>query len=103
MGKIYDIIQILKRMEQEDLAASVILHGKKVNDEYEYNFEGECPVVAAYFCGVPSDVVVLSVKAKVNGNITVVGDDMNDRGNEQKVFVDDIFAGQIEHIVSEIK
>lgn len=45
---IYDSVQEVKNREQEELATALRLHGEKVDDGYEWHFEGECPIVAAY-------------------------------------------------------
>lgn len=45
---IYDSVQEVKHREQEELAEKLRLRGKKVDDGYEWHFEGECPIVAAY-------------------------------------------------------
>ena len=45
---IYDSVQEVKHREQEELAEKLRLRGEKVDDGYEWHFEGECPIVAAY-------------------------------------------------------
>ena len=44
---IYDSVQEVKHREQEELAEKLRLRGEKVDDGYEWHFEGECPIVAA--------------------------------------------------------
>ena len=56
---IYDSVQEVKHREQEELAAKLRLRGEKVDDGYEWHFEGECPIVAAYDYDEPCDVVIL--------------------------------------------
>lgn len=73
-----------------------------VDDGYERHFEGECPIVAAYDYDEPCDVVILAVRVDKDGNITIIGDEKNDRGNEHEIMADDIFAGHIDFIISEI-
>ena len=45
---IYDSVQEVKHREQEELAETLRLRDEKVDDGYEWHFEGECPIVAAY-------------------------------------------------------
>ena len=99
---IYDSVQEVKHREQEELAAALKLHGEKVDDGYEWHFEGECPIVAAYDYDEPCDVVILSVRVNRYGKLIIIGDEKNDRGNEHKIEADDIFAGQMSFITSEI-
>lgn len=74
----------------------------KVDDGYEWHFEGECPIVAAYDYDEPCDVVILSVRVDKDGYFTIIGDEKNDRGNEHEIDVDEIFAGHLDFIISEI-
>ena len=43
---IYDSVQEVKQREQKELAERLRLRGEKVDDGYEWHFEGECPIVA---------------------------------------------------------
>lgn len=99
---IYDSVQEVKRREQEELAEALRQHGEKVDDGNEWHFEGECPIVAAYNYDEPCDVVILSVRVNKDGNLTIIGDEKNDRGNEHEIEADDIFAGHLDFIISEI-
>ena len=92
---IYDSVQEVKHRELR-------LRGEKVDDGYEWHFEGECPIVAAYDYDEPCDVVILAVRLDKDGDLTVIGDEKNDRGNEHEIDVDEIFAGHIDFIISEI-
>ena len=58
--------------------------------------------VAAYNYDEPCDVVILSVRVNRYGKLTIIGDEKNDRGNEHEIEADDIFAGQMSFITSEI-
>ena len=78
-------------------------YGEKVADGYEWHFEGDCPIVAAYDYDEPCDVVILAVRVSNDGRITIIGDEKNDRGNEHEIDADDIFAGHIDFITSEIE
>ena len=78
---IYDSGQEVKHREQEELAEKLRLRGKKVDDGYEWHFEGYCPIV---------------------GYFTIIGDEKNDRGNEHEIEVDEIFAGNLDYLIPEI-
>ena len=99
---IYDSVQEIKKREQEELANTLRLYGKKIGDSYEWHFDGECPIVPAYDHFEPCDMVILSVRMDKDGSITFIGDEKNDRCNEHEIDVDDIFAGHINFITSEI-
>lgn len=99
---IYDSVQEVKKREQEELAEALRRYGKKEDDGFEIHFEGECPIVAAYNYDEPCDVVILSVRVDNEGYLTIIGDEKNDRGNEHEIEADDIFAGHIDFIISEI-
>ena len=99
---VYDSVQEVKHHEQEELAAALHLHGEKVDDGYEWHFEGECPIVAAYDYDEPCDVVILSVRVNRYGKFTIIGDEKSDRGNEHEIEADDIFAGQLGYLRSYI-
>ena len=95
-------MQEVKHREQEELAEKLRLRGEKVDDGYEWHFEGECPIVAAYDYDEPCDVVILAVRLDKDGDLTVIGDEKNDRGNEHEIDVDEIFAGHIDYLKSYI-
>ena len=78
------------------------LHGEKVDDGYEWHFEGECLIVATYDYDEPCDVVILSVRVDKDGYFTIIGDEKNDRSNEHEIEVDDIFCGHLDYLISEI-
>lgn len=99
---VYDSVQEVKHREQVELTNAFRLHGKQVDDGHEWHFEGECPIIAAYDYGEPCDVVILSVRVNRYGKLTIIGDEKNDRGNEHEIKADDIFAGQMSFITSEI-
>ena len=99
---IYDSVQDIKRREQEELADVLRQLGTRIDDGYEYHFEDECPIVAAYDYDEPCDVVILSVRVDDDGYISLVGDEKNDRGNPHSLDVDDIFAGHLEYVTSYI-
>ena len=89
-------------VKEVELGNKLRLYGENVDNGYEWHFEGECPIVAAYDYDEPCDVVILSVRVNKDGKLTIIGDEKNDRGNEHEIDADDIFAGQIDFITSEI-
>lgn len=99
---IHESVQEVKHREQAELSNALRLHGKQVDGGYEWHFEGECPCVAAYDYDEPCDVVILSVRLNRNGKLIIIGDEKNERGNEHEIEPDDIFAGQMDFITSEI-
>ena len=99
---VYDSVQEVKRREQKELVEKLHRYGKHEEDYFEWHFERECPIVAAYDYEEPCDVVILSVRVNRYGKLTIIGDEKNDRGNEHKIEADDIFAGQMSFISSEI-
>ena len=78
-------------------------YGESVDDGYEWHFEGECPIIAAYDYDEPCDVVILAVRVDKDGKLTIIGDEKNDRGNEHEIDVDEIFAGHLSFVTSEIR
>lgn len=99
---VYNSVQEVKHREQEELAEALRQHGEKVEDGYEWHFEGERPIVAAYYCDEPCDMVILSVRVDKEGSLTIIGEDKNDKGYELEIEADDIFAGHMDFITSEI-
>ena len=99
---IYDSVQEVKHREQKELVSAVRQYGEKIDDGYEWHFEGDCPIVAAYDYDEPCDVVILAVRVSNDGRITIIGDEKNDRGKEHEIDADDIFAGHMDFITSEI-
>ena len=99
---VHESVQEVKHREQVELSNALRLHGKHVDNGYEWHFEGECPIVATYDYDEPCDVVILSVRVNRYGKLTIIGDEKNDRGNEHEIEADDIFAGQMDFITSEI-
>lgn len=99
---IFESVKEVKHREQKELAKTLCKYGKKVDGGYEWHFEGECPIVAAYDYDEPCDIVILSAKVDKDGTLTIIGDEKNDRGNEHEIEADEIFAGHLDFITSEI-
>ena len=95
-------VKEVKRREQEELTERLRRYGKKVDDGYEWHFEGQCPIVAAYDYDEPCDVVVLAAKVDKDGYITIIADDKNARGYEHEIDADDVFAGHLDFVTVEI-
>lgn len=99
---IYDSVKDIKRREQQELADALRKYGSKVDDAYEFHFEDECPIIGAYDYEEPCDVVILSASVDKDGYLKLIGDEKNDRGNPHSIDPDDVFAGQLEYIVTSI-
>ena len=99
---IYDSVKAIKRREQNELAEALRKYGNKTDDGFEYRFENECPIIAAYDYDEPCDVVILSVRVDKDEYIRLVGDEKNDRGNPHSIDPDDVFAGQLDYVTSSI-
>ncbi len=99
---IYDSVKAIKHREQNELAEALRQYGKMVNDGYEYHFEGDCPIIGAYSYDEPCDVVILAAKVDTDGYLTLIGDEKNDRGNPHEIEPDDVFAGHLDYVTSEI-
>ena len=99
---IYDSVQEVKHLEQQELVEKLHRYGKHEEDYFEWHFEGECPIVAAYDYEEPCDVVILAAKVDEDGDITLIGDEKNDRGNEHEIDIDEVFAGQVDFISAAI-
>lgn len=99
---IYDSVQEVKRREQQELKEKLYRYGIREAEAWEWHFEGECPCVAAYDYDEPCDVVILAAKVDEDGDITLIGDEKNDRCSEHEIDVDEIFAGQLDFVTSAI-
>ena len=99
---IYDSVKAIKRREQLELADALRKHGVKVDDGYEFHFKDECPIIGAYDYEEPCDVVILSARIDKDGYLKLIGDEKNDRGNPHPIDPDDVFAGQLEYIITSI-
>ena len=100
---IYDSVQEVKHREQVELAEALRRHGNRVDDGYEFHFEDECPIIAAYDYEEPCDVVVLAVKIDKDGDITLKVDEKNDRGYEHELDPDEVFAGHLDFVTSAVR
>lgn len=99
---IHELVQEIKHREQQELIEALRKYGNEVNGYYEWHFEDECPIVAAYDYDDPADVVILSARVDKDGSLSFIGDQKEDRGNEHKVWPDDIFAGHVDVITDSL-
>ena len=99
---IQSLIDEIKSRERGELRTALITYGKKVDNGFEYTFGPDYPVIAAYCGEEPADVVVLSAKMDKNGCLTIIGEEKLDRTFSFELDVDNIFAGQLGFVISEI-
>ena len=99
---IQSLLDEIKRRERDELRTALINHGKKVDDGYEYTFGPECPIIAAYSGDDPCDVVILSVRMDKKGILTITGEEKLDRTYSFELDLDNIFAGHLSFVTSEI-
>ena len=99
---IYDMVKDVKRREKEELVEALRQYGEDVDNGHEVHFEDEYPIIAAYDYVEPCDMVIMAVRVDEDDNLTIIGDEKNNRGNEHDIDEDDIFAGQMEFITDYI-
>jgi len=100
---IYASVEEVKGREQQELAEALKMYGEQVDDGFEYHFEGECPIVAAYDYDEPCDVVVLAARVDKDGDLTLIVEEKDDRGYEHEIDPEDVFAGHLDYITASIK
>lgn len=103
MSAIYKLVQNIKELERHALREALRKHGQQVDGGDEHHFEGECPIVAAYSGDEPCDVVILAVKMDKEGYLTILAEEKLDRTYTFELDPDNIFAGQLEYVTSEIE
>ena len=96
-------VQEVKNREQEELAGALRLHGENVDDGYEVHFEGDMPIIGGYLFDEPCDIVILSARVDEDGDLTLIGEDKQDRGHSMEVDVDEIFAGLLDFVTAEVR
>lgn len=99
---IQSLIDEIKQRERGELRTALMNYGKKVDDSYEYKFGSECPVIVAYCGDEPCDVVILSVRMDKKGCLIIIGEEKLDRTYSFELDPDNIFAGQLQYVTSEI-
>lgn len=101
METIQDLVNAIKRREQDELIEKLREHGEFVDEGYEYHFECDYPIIAAYNNDEPCDFVVTAVRVDKYGILTILGHDKNDN-NSCEIYVENIFAGHLSYVTSEI-
>ena len=101
MKTISDCVRDIKKREQAELIEAVHKYGDRTGLGYVYEF-AVCPIVAAYSYEEPCDVVVLMVKVTDEGSISFRVDEKINRYNEHEIDAEDVFAGQLDYITSNI-
>jgi hypothetical protein len=99
---IYEKIQEIKKIEQNELIQALKLHGDNVDEGFEIHFEHDNPIIASYGSEDPYDAVIMAVRVDKNDTITILAEDKNYRGESHDLYVDDIFAGQLSYVTDEI-
>ena len=101
-SSIYEQLKALKHQEQAELISVLRQHGEQVDGGNENHFEGDCPIIAGYLYETPADIVIMAVRVDGNGHLTMIGEDKECRGDQLNILPDDIFAGQLDYVTSEI-
>ncbi len=97
---IHEAVQLIKSREQEELKEALRKYGKSSESGYEYRFEDESPVIAAYSKDEPFDIVVLSVTLK-NDVLSLYASEKN-YYNPRQYPVDEVFAGHLDFVTSDL-
>lgn len=115
MKTISQLVKEIKEREQKELIAKVkecysneyVEHhtASRYGDlHYEYNFGRTSPCIAAYLCDDPCDVVVVNVDVCPKSNLVKL--EVYEKGDELEttywITADDVFAGHLEYVTSEI-
>lgn len=102
MTDFYEKVQELKALERNELKRILKLFGTQTETGYVREFsDSEYPVIAGYGDFEPCDIKVCTVKVD-NDNLIIIGEYNNDRGYKFTVKLENIFAGQLEHIIKAI-
>ena len=99
---IHGQLQALKHREQDELKAALRKYGEEVDGGFEVHFEGEQPIVAGYIFDEPCDIVIDAARVDADGNLSLIGEDKQDRGEQYGIEPSDIFGGQLDYVVSSI-
>ena len=99
---IHGQLQALKQQEQGELKTALRKYGEEVDGGFEVHFEGEQPIVAGYLFDEPCDIVIDAARVDADGNLSLIGEDKQDRGEQYGIKPSDIFGGQLDYVVSSI-
>jgi len=100
---VYGQLQELKHREQDELKAALRKYGEEVDGGFETHFEGELPIVAGYLFDEPCDIVIDAARMDADGNLSLIGEDKQDRGEQYGIEPGDIFGGQLDYVTSSIR
>ena len=97
---IYQAVQLIKNREQKELKNVLEKYGKATKKGYEFRFENDSPVVAAYSKDEPCDIVVLGVTLEDDSLLLYASE--KDGYNPRNYSVDEVFAGHLDYVTSDI-
>lgn len=99
---IYQLTQALKHREQEELKGMLCKYGEHVDNGFELHFNDEQPIVAGYLFDEPTDIVIMAARVSAQGDLTLIGEDKECRGESLDIDPDEIFAGHLDYVTSSI-
>lgn len=97
---IHQTVQLIKSREKKELKDVLEKYGKATKKGYEFRFEDESPVIAAYSKDEPCDIVVLGVTLEDNNLLLYASE--KDGYNPRNYPVDEVFAGHLDYVTSDI-
>ena len=97
---VYQAVQMIKSREQKELKDVLEKYGKATKKGYEFPFENESPMIAAYSKDEPCDIVVLRVTLEDNKLLLYASE--KDGYNPRNYPVDEVFAGHLDYVTSDI-
>lgn len=99
---IHEQVKAIKHREQTELITAVRQYGTLVDGGHEIYFEDDYPIVAGYLFDEPTDIVIMAVRVDAKGYLSVIGEDKEYRGETYNIEADELFAGQMDYITSNI-
>ncbi|MCR4773047.1 MAG: hypothetical protein K5854_01640 [Prevotella sp.] len=102
---IYGLCVKVRRIEREKLEEVFRSHVLGDNKEATYAFpKDERPVISAYDCDEPADMVVTEVKYSETGYLSIVGYPKNGYSDDiTEIEFDDIALGHLEFVADQLK
>lgn len=101
-NSIHEQVKAIKRQEQTELITAVRRYGKQADGGYEIHFEADFPIVAGYLFDEPTDIVIMAVRVDTEGYLSLIGEDKEYRGEQYSIEPDELFAGQMDYISSDV-
>lgn len=92
----------LKYREQDELKSALRKYGEEVDGGFEVHLEGVHPIVAGYLFDEPCDIVIDAARMDADGNLSLIGEDKQDKGEQFNIEPSDIFGGQLDYLTSNI-